>query len=237
MTAGQSTAGTARLTARAARTARAAGPCAAGTAALAGVAVLCLLAAGCSTGGTGTRDEGAAVTAPLERGVPTPATSAAPPVKTVDPAWLLRRDPKVSARIKAALKPCPEGAYPVDTSYGNLTGGSVPDVVVNVMTCGDAVGIGTYVYRETDRTYRCVFAVEEPAVYATIDRGELVLTQQVYAKGDPVAYPSGEDVVTYSWSGNRFTERYRVRNNYSSAVGDGAVQAPDGVDPTVPRQN
>ncbi|WP_442806257.1 hypothetical protein [Streptomyces sp. NBC_01317] len=206
-------------------------------AAMAGAAVLCLLAAGCSTGGTGTRDEGAAVTAPVERGVPTPRASAVPPVRTVDAASLLREDPEVSKRIKADLKPCSEGAYPVDTSYGNLTGGSVPDVVVNVMTCGDAVGIGTYVYREKDETYENVFAVEEPAVYATIDRGELVLTQQVYAKGDPVAYPSGEDVVTYSWSDTKFTERYRVRNNYSSAVGDGAVEAPDVVDPTVPRQN
>jgi hypothetical protein len=214
-----------------------AGSFAAGTTAMAGLAVLTLLAAGCSTGGTGTRDEGKALTAPVERGVPTAKASAVPPVKTIDAAWLLRQDPKVGKRIKDDLKPCSEGAYPVDTSYGNLTGGSDPDVVVNVMTCGDAVGIGTYVYREKDHTYQNVFAVEEPAVYATIDRGELVLTQQVYAKGDPVSYPSGEDVITYSWSDTKFTERYRVRNNYSSAVGDGAVKTPDSVDPKVPNQN
>lgn len=205
-----------------------------GAAAVAALAALGVLAAGCSSGGTGTRDEGAAVTAPLERGLPTPGVSAAPPVKTVDATWLLRRDPRVSARIKADLKPCAEGAYPVDTSYGTLTGGSAPDVVVNVMTCGDAVGIGTYVYRGKGPGYQNVFAVEEPAVYATIDRGELVLTQQVYAKGDPVAYPSGEDVVTYAWSGTKFTERYRVRNDYSRAVGNGTLDAPGTTDPVLP---
>ncbi|MFD5035310.1 hypothetical protein ACFVWX_00100 [Streptomyces sp. NPDC058220] len=201
---------------------------------MAGLAAFCVLAAGCSTGGTGTRDEGAAVTSPVERGGPTASVSAPPPATTVDAVSLLKHDPKVGVRIKADLKPCAEDTYPVDTSYGELTGGTAPDVVVNVMTCGDSVGIGTYVYRETNEHYENVFAAEEPAVYATIDRGELVVTQQVYAKGDPVSYPSGEDVVTYSWSGTKFTERYRVRNNYSKAVGNGDGYAPE---PTTPSEN
>ncbi|MEU3186374.1 hypothetical protein ABZ707_19530 [Streptomyces sp. NPDC006923] len=200
--------------------------------AVAGLAALGLLAAACSTGGTGARDEGAAPTAPVERTLPT-AASAAPPARTVDPVRLLRQDPAVSARIKEGLRPCDEDTYPVDTSYGNLTGGSGPDVVINVMTCGDAIGVGTYVYREKNKVYQSVFATEEPAVYATIDRGELVVTQQVYAKGDPVSYPSGEDVVTYSWGGGKFTERYRVRNTYSRAVGNGDGTAPV---PTAPSE-
>ncbi|MFC9429216.1 hypothetical protein [Streptomyces sp. NPDC056987] len=193
---------------------------------LAGLAALGLLAAGCSTGGTGTRDEGAAVTAPVERGAPTPKASVVTPATTVDAVALLRTDPKVSRRIKADLKPCAEDTYPVDTSYGNLTGGAAPDLVVNVMTCGDAVGIGTFVYREKNRAYENVFTAEEPAVYSTIDRGELVVTQQVYGKGDPVTYPSGEDVVTYRWSDGRFTERYRVRNDFNRAVGNGGDNGP-----------
>ncbi|WP_319679695.1 hypothetical protein [Streptomyces sp. AK02-01A] len=200
---------------------------------MAGLAALGLLAAACSTGGTGARDEGAALTAPVERTLPTSAASAAPSARTVDPVRLLRQDPAVSTRIKEGLRPCDEDTYPVDTSYGNLTGGSVPDVVVNVMTCGDAIGIGTYVYREKNKEYTSVFATEEPAVYATIDRGELVVTQQVYAKGDPVSYPSGEDVVTYSWGGGKFTERYRVRNTYSRAVGNGDGISPE---PTAPSE-
>ncbi|MFC9649454.1 MULTISPECIES: hypothetical protein [unclassified Streptomyces] len=189
--------------------------------ALSALAAAGLLVSGCSTGGTGTRDEGAAVTSPVERGAPTPRVSAVTPAKTVNAVTLLRQDPAVSPRVKADLKPCGEDSYPVDTSYGNLTGGTAPDLVVNVMTCGDSVGVGTYVYRERNEEYQNVFAAEEPAVYATIDRGELVVTQQVYAKGDPLSFPSGEDVVTYGWADSKFSERYRVRNDYSRAVGNG----------------
>jgi hypothetical protein len=121
--------------------------------------------------------------------MPTPETAAPPPGGTVSPVRLLKQDPTVSRRIISRLKPCTGGSYPVDTSYGNLTGGSAPDVVVNVLTCGDAVGIGTYVYREKNEKYENVFAAEEPAVYATIDRDELVVTRQVYARGDTSLRP------------------------------------------------
>ncbi|WTL22740.1 hypothetical protein OG329_16675 [Streptomyces sp. NBC_01506] len=197
-----------------------------GTLALAALVSFGLFAIG-STTASGTRDEGAAVIETGEPVAPPTDTASALPAKNVDAVALLRGDPKVSWRVKDDLKPCAKDAYPVDTSYGNLTGGTEPDVVVNVMTCDDAVGLGTYVYRESGRQrYENVFVAEEPAVYATIDRGELVVTRQVYAKGDPLSYPSGEDVVTYTWADTRFTERYRVRNNYSGAVGNGPVDAP-----------
>ncbi|MFI5757900.1 hypothetical protein [Streptomyces sp. NPDC051569] len=200
---------------------------------MAGLAAFGVLAAGCSTGGTGTRDEGAAVAAPVTRNTPAPTASRAPAARTVDPVSLLRHDPRVSERIKADLKPCAEDAYPVDTSYGRLTGGTVPDVVINVMTCGDAVGIGTYVYRVEDDRYENVFTSEQPAIHAAIDRGELVITQEVYAKGDPLSYPSAEEVVTYSWTGDTFGERFRVRNDFSPTVGHGDVSVPR---PTAPSE-
>ncbi|WP_137988658.1 hypothetical protein [Streptomyces vilmorinianum] len=189
-----------------------------------------MLLTACSTGGTGSRDEGAAR---ADEG----AASAAPPpsaspsgdlmnAKRVDPVALIKADPKIGERFKSDLKPCVADAYPVDTSYGNLTGSASPDVVVNVMTCGDAVGIGTYVYREESGEYKNVFMVEDAAAYATIDRGDLVVTKQVYAKGDPVAYPSGEDVITYRWAGNKFTQHDWVHNEYSTAVGDGGIDGP-----------
>jgi hypothetical protein len=218
-------------------------------AALAGLATFGLLAGGCSAGGTGMRDEGPAAPAPVERSMPTPTRTPQPPQARVDPVALLLSDPKVSDRIKAVLKPCSADAYPVNTSYGNLTGASLLDVVVNVMSCKDSIGIGTYVYRATSAgasggsgspspgsrsrpvkplpgNYVNVFTSEEPAIYATIDRGELVVTQQVYTRGDPVAYPSGEDVVTYGWSDSKFTERYRVRNNYSRSLGNNDLEDP-----------
>ncbi|MFF7813014.1 hypothetical protein ACFZCF_14035 [Streptomyces sp. NPDC007945] len=215
--------------------ARTAGPKAAGVTAMAGLAALGLFVAACSTGGTGSRDEGAARAEATAAAAPTPpATSpgagsdAAKAAPRVDPVALLKGDPKIGARVKADLKPCVADAYPVDASYGNLTDGSVPDVVVNVMTCGDAVGIGTYVYRGKSGGgtgadgYENVFMAEDAAVFGTIDRGDLIVTKQVYAEGDPVAYPSGEDIITYRWSGKRFAQHDWVHNDYSRGVGEGS---------------
>nr|WP_229833037.1 hypothetical protein [Streptomyces purpureus] len=208
---------------------------AASTTAVAGLVAVGVFVVGCSTGGTGSRDEGAASrpdqTSPTAAVPSAPASSTAH-FKKVDAARLIKSDPKVSDQVKADLKPCVKNIYPVDTSYGNLTGGPAPDVIVNVMTCGDAVGIGTYVYREEGGEYRNVFATEDAAVYATIDRGDLVVTKQVYAKGDPVAYPSGEDVITYRWSGSKFTQHDWVHNDYSKAVGDGGIDSPSTAAPS-----
>ncbi|MFJ6017373.1 hypothetical protein [Streptomyces sp. NPDC092952] len=195
---------------------------------LVGLAAFGLFTASCSTGGTGTRDEGPAGTQPVAQVTPgdTPSSSARPATR-VDPVALLKRDPKVSERVRTDLKPCAGSDYPVDTSYGTLTGGPAQDVVVNVMTCADSVGVGTYVYRrEGNGSYQNVFAVEQPAVYGTIDRGDLVVTTQVYEKKDAVAYPSGEEVITYRWAGSRFSEHDRVHNDFNRAVGNGGAALP-----------
>ncbi|WP_373314716.1 hypothetical protein [Streptomyces longispororuber] len=178
---------------------------------------LLLVGTGCSAGGSGTRDEGPARAGAVASASPSAAPSPAP--KNVDAVRLVKDDPKVSLAVKRDLKPCVEDEYPVDVSYGNLTGASSSDVVVNVLTCGDAVGIGSYVYRPDGKTYENVFADEQPPVYAEIDRGDLVVSKQLYGENSPEAEPTGEDVITYRWTSDRFKERGRVRNNYSSAVG------------------
>ncbi|MFF9320413.1 hypothetical protein ACF1BP_17780 [Streptomyces sp. NPDC014735] len=204
----------------------------AGATTLVGLTALALLAVGCSSGGAGTRDEGPAGTQPVAKVTPSPGASAAKPTYRVDPVTLIKKDPKVSERVRADLKPCVGSEYPVDTSYGTLTGGSSTDVVVNVMTCADSVGVGTYVYRrESGGLYRNVFAMEQPAVYGTIDRGDLVVTAQVYGKKDAVAYPSGEDVITYRWAGDRFDEHDRVHNDFNRAVGSGTAGLPESAEP------
>ncbi|MEU7023192.1 hypothetical protein ABZ990_21365 [Streptomyces sp. NPDC046203] len=215
-------------------TANKAGYRAASITAMAGLAAIGVLVAGCSTGGTGSRDEGAAHTGGGSSHAPVPASPTAPAgqnpdggqnARRVDPIALLKADPKIGKQVKEDLKPCAGDAYPVDTSYGHLTNSGDPDIVVNVMTCGDAVGIGTYVYRrENDDSYTNVFIEETGAVYGTIDRGDLIVTRQVYAKGDSVAYPSGEDVITYRWSGNKFNQHDWVHNDYSKAVGEGGME-------------
>ncbi|MDQ0750339.1 hypothetical protein QF034_004570 [Streptomyces africanus] len=195
--------------------------------ALAVLAALALLVSACGAGGTGARDEGPAHSdsvAGAAAATPSAAPSKTP--DTVDAVRLVKDDPEVSPEVKRELKPCVADEYPVDVSYGNLTGGSGDDVVVNVLTCGDAVGVGSYVYREQDGSYKNVFKAEETPVYAEIDRGDLVVTKQVYDKGDPVSSPSGENVITYRWTSGRFDEEYRTHNDYGKVGGDTPTPEP-----------
>ncbi|MFJ1652109.1 hypothetical protein ACIOC2_11965 [Streptomyces sp. NPDC088337] len=189
-------------------------------------AALALSASACGTGGTGARDEGPAHSGSVAGAVPSPSPDPTGRAQRMDPVRLIKDDPQVSAAVKRGLKPCVADEYPVDVSYGDLTSGSADDIVINVLTCGDAVGVGAYVYREQGGRYENVFKAEEPPVYAEIDRGDLVVTKQVYARGDPVSSPSGEDVITYRWSAGRFTKEFSTRNEYSKTVGGGATVAP-----------
>ncbi|CAL9496046.1 hypothetical protein [Streptomyces sp. NPDC090994] len=196
---------------------------------VAGAVAVAVLLSGCTAGGTGARDEGPAhaesVTAPAAS--PSPSVSSAKASGRVDAVRLVKNDPQVSAEVKRELKPCVADEYPVDVSYGDLTGGPAEDIVVNVLTCGDAVGVGSYVYREENGGYQHVFKAEEPPVYAEIDRGDLVVAKQVYEKDDTVSVPSGENVITYRWTSGRFVEKYRTHNDYSNAVGTGPSPVPD----------
>ncbi|MGW5234841.1 hypothetical protein ACWEQU_21715 [Streptomyces nodosus] len=188
--------------------------------AVAAIAAVGLLASACATGGTGARDEGPAGGNPVIAGASTPsASSTASEPTRQQVVQLVKDDPEVSKAVKDALKPCVADEYPIDVSFGDVTGGTVNDLVVNVMTCGDAVGVGAYVYRMRDHRYQNVFRAEEPPVYAEIDRGDLVVTQQMYEKGDPVSYPSSEEVITYRWMTSHFTQSSRTRNEYSNTVG------------------
>ncbi|MFI5621030.1 hypothetical protein [Streptomyces sp. NPDC051567] len=190
-----------------------------------------LVAAGYATGGSGLRDGGPALTEnvtaksapPTPPGSPgnppaAPSPQAAPGLaaKKVDPVALLMADPKVSSAVKRDLKPCTGKEYPVDVSYGKITGGPSADIVVNVLSCVDAMGRGSYVYRAGDGSYENVFSDEQPPVYAEIDRDDLVLTKPVYGKNEAFSYPSGEDVITYRWDGSRFGEQFRVHTDYSN---------------------
>ncbi|WP_443064144.1 hypothetical protein [Streptomyces sp. NBC_00566] len=189
--------------------------------AVAGIAAVGLSATACGAGGTGARDEGPAhASAVAGAATASPSPSPAAGYHRVDAVSLLKRDPAVSAAVKHELKPCGSGGdYPVDVSYGDLTDGDRTDVVINVLTCADAVGIGAYVYRDTGGSYRNVFKTEESPVYAEIDQGELTVTKQVYSKGDPISSPSGEDVIPYKWRTGRFTPGKPVHTDYSGAVG------------------
>ncbi|WP_078843967.1 hypothetical protein [Streptomyces albus] len=213
-----------------------------GTAA-AGAAAAALFLAGCSVPGTGVRAEGPARTESAP--TPSPAPSSATP-RRVDPVEILKNDPKVTSEVRKRLVPCAADEYPVDVSYGTLTGNDVPDVVINVLTCQDSFGIASYVYREQNpatprpggrerdngdelpgtvsvdgRWYRNVFADDISPVYAEIIGGELEIKKQVYATGDKVCCPSGEEVITYRWREGAFSERAHIYNDYSKSAGGG----------------
>ncbi|BBA99339.1 hypothetical protein RVR_5913 [Actinacidiphila reveromycinica] len=177
-------------------------------------ALACVAAAGCGTTVTGARQEGPAPTATVKA----PDTGA--PALAADPAALagmVRRDTSVSADVREDLEPCTSGGsgdgsdttgatYPLDTDSGDLTSGDGPDLVVNVTTCGDGLGIAAYVYRRTGTKYRCVFADERSPVYGSVINGRLQVVHEVYRTDDAVAYPTGEETVAYAWRGTHFLE-------------------------------
>ncbi|UUU31769.1 hypothetical protein JIX56_18700 [Streptomyces sp. CA-210063] len=200
--------------------------------AVAVLAALGLSVSACGTGGTGARDEGPADNDSLAAGAASPSASASadsdgdhPSVEEV--VRMVRADPAVSRTVKSDLKPCVADEYPVDVTYGGLTGGSADDLVVNVMTCADAVGVASYVYRAEKGKYRSVFLSEQPPVYAEIDRGDLLVTRQLYENGDPSSYPSSEEVTTYRWIKDRFVQRTSTRTEYSTAVGGTESATPE----------
>jgi hypothetical protein len=200
------------------------------------VVALALFATACATGGTGARDEGPAhadtasgsALSSSRAASPSASPSASPGPDPREAVRLVKADPEVSAQVKRELKPCVSDQYPVDVSYGELTGGPTDDIVVNVLSCGDLVGVASYVYREQSGAYHNVFKAEEPPVYAEIDRGYLVVTEQVYAKDDALSNPSSENVVSYEWTSNRFVVKYRKHTDYGVLGGGDESEAPDG---------
>ncbi|MET9295380.1 hypothetical protein [Streptomyces sp. NPDC003077] len=184
-----------------------------------------LLLAGCNAAGQGVRTEGTGNSTPIRKTPTSASPSASPSVayKKVNAVDLLKKDPKVGAEVKKSLaKPCAADAYPIEVTYAPLTGGKTADVIVNVMTCADSVGIGSYVYRRNGDTYENVFTMEQPSVYAGVNKGELEVSKQTYDTGDKVCCPSGEDVMPYRWKNGRFVAYAPYHTDYSKT----AVESP-----------
>ncbi|WP_436955842.1 hypothetical protein [Streptomyces sp. SudanB182_2057] len=182
------------------------------------LAALALFLAACGSGGTGARDEGPAHASAAAVAGASPSASAFGKFRRVDAVALLKRDPQVSPAVKRELKPCDGDDYQVDVSYGDLTDAPVDDVVINVMTCADWVGIGSYVYRDDDGVFKNVFKSEESPVYAEIDRGALSVTRQYYEQDDPISSPSGDIVTPYTWKAGRFVPGKPTRNEYGKSA-------------------
>ncbi|MFI0780802.1 hypothetical protein [Streptomyces sp. NPDC021212] len=171
--------------------------------------------AGCGSGSDGVRTEGPARTqwtAPpaQDKGSYAGGSTTKPPtVQKADAVRLIKEDPKVGQDLKSHLRPCAAAAkqqraqpakdYPVEVSRGKLTGPTASDLVINVTTCDDGFGIGSYVYRKVGQRYENVFSDEQPPVYADVVKGDLSVTKLSYGSGDTVCCPSRADVITYRW--------------------------------------
>jgi hypothetical protein len=144
---------------------------------------------------------------------------------------LLRRDPKVSPKVKQGLKPC-AGTWPVTVETGRATGPR-DDLVVNVSSCADSVGLGTYVYRRSSSGALVnVFSAERPPVQSAIENGRLVVRRDVYLGNEPICCPEGQNVVVYEWRKGVFHEVDRKLVDTEEAE-DGGSRAPgtdDGTD-------
>lgn len=183
------------------------------TAAMGALACACAVVAGCGTAATGARREGPAPTATMR----TPSTAV--PAIAADPvalATMVRKDTSISADVREDLTPCIGDDYPMDTDAGDLTAGDGPDLVVNVTTCGDGLGVAAYVYRMIDGKYQNVFADEQPPVYGSVEDGRLQIIHEVYKTDDPVSYPTGQESVTYAWTGNRFVQVARSYSDFDA---------------------
>jgi hypothetical protein len=192
-------------------------------------AVVCafVVVAGCGTTATGARREGPAPTATVKK------PSTASPAIAADPealAGMVRKDTSVSADVREDLTPCVGDDYPMDTDAGDLTAGDGPDLVVNVTTCGDGLGVAAYVYRMVKGKYQNVFADERPPVYGSIDNGRLEIIHEVYKTDDPVSYPTGEESITYVWRGNHFIETARAFSDFTAKT-PSASPEPTSTDP------
>ncbi|WFB08122.1 hypothetical protein LRS74_14470 [Streptomyces sp. LX-29] len=194
-----------------------------------------LLLAGCGTSADGVRNEGRAPVARAESAPaydkaveslppngsasPTPSPGT-PATLKADAVRLIKGDPKVSSELKANLRPCGDDGYPVEVSFGALTGTAADDMVVNVLTCADGYGIGAYVYRKSAGSYRNVFVDEKAPLFATADGDELQVTKYVYASADAVCCPSAQDDLWYRWDGKRtaFVYDRRARVDYSNGA-------------------
>lgn len=209
-------------------------------------AVVCasVVVVGCGTSATGARREGPA---PVPSAVAEKAPAgAAPPIVAdqVALATMVRKDASVSADVREDLTPCAGTGYPMDTDAGDLTSGDGPDLVINVTTCGDGLGIAAYVYRMVAGKYQNVFADEQPPVYGSVEDGRLQIIHEVYRTDDPVSYPTGQEMVTYAWRDARFVEVARTFSDFGAKTPTASPEptstdpAPlpksDPVDPGVP---
>jgi hypothetical protein len=181
------------------------------------LACLVLVLSACATAG------GVQVEGPASQVKPPPTTPPPPSDVTpsVDAVTVLRADPKVSDKIKAALTPCLEDQYPVSSRYVDLTRDGVPELIVTVLTCDSKVtspidvngvyfyyALANYVYSVKATPTTQLFASENPGEYLNPQpEYGFTLARPSYRPKDKSCCPTDQQTVAYKWTGTTFESR------------------------------
>lgn len=86
--------------------------------------------------------------------------------------------------------------------YADVTGDRVDDAIVPVSSGGEGGNIALFVYGYQPSGLVELLRVQpEIRLQAVVDNGRLVVTEPVFAPGDPLGFPSQIKVTTYEWNG------------------------------------
>jgi hypothetical protein len=185
------------------------------------LALLCgvtMLTAACGVPG------GVEVSGRASQVTPPPSTSPLPsgtPAST-DAVAVLRADPALDPKVKAMLVPCPNGAYPIDDRYLDLTDDGKADLLVTLHSCPEQaeykglpsgrISYGSYagyVYSLATKPPTRLFTVEDSAidiVPSSKDGLGLLVIRNVWGPRDDPCCPTDQVVSVYRWDGSGFEE-------------------------------
>jgi hypothetical protein len=136
---------------------------------------------------------------------------------SADAVAVLRGDPHVNAKVKAALVPCESGQYPIDERYADLTGDGRAELVITVLGCpvkeAYPVLIGRayagYVYNLATTPPARLLAIEEAGVELVPNTGsgrDLAVLHSRYLDRDDPCCPTDEWISLYRWNGTALVE-------------------------------
>ena len=92
---------------------------------------------------------------------------------------------------------------PTRIIYGDLTGSGAEDAVVPVSTGGEGGDIAVFVFGYIDGEIAELLRAEpaETSIVASIEGGQLMTTEGIFAPGDPINFPSQLLHRYYRWDG------------------------------------
>ncbi len=95
---------------------------------------------------------------------------------------------------------------PTRITYGDLTGSGAEEAVVPVSSGGEGGDIAVFVFGYIDGEIAELLRAEpaETSIVASIEAGQLITTEGIFAPGDPMNFPSQLLHRYYAWDGAAF---------------------------------